>query len=61
ELAQNGHTLEELSEWVMALTKADTAQPGVIVPPEEAGDPVFQAAFPSEIMNHLSCLPEARA
>ncbi|MGZ8610798.1 MAG: alkaline phosphatase family protein, partial [Actinomycetota bacterium] len=48
ELAQNGHTLEELSEWVMALTKADTAQPGVIVPPEEAGDPVFQAAFPSE-------------
>jgi hypothetical protein len=60
ELAQNGHTLEELSEWVMGLTKADTAQPGVVVPADEADDPVFQAAFPSEIMDRLPCLPEAR-
>lgn len=60
ELAQNGHTLEELSEWVMGLTKADTAQPGVVVTAEEADDPVFQAAFPSAIMDQLPCLPEAR-
>jgi hypothetical protein len=61
ELAQNGHTLEELSLWVMGLTKADTAQPGVVVPADEADDPVFQAAFPSSMMDELPCLPEARA
>jgi arylsulfatase A-like enzyme len=61
ELEQNGHTLDELSMWVMGLTKADTAQPGVVVQPEEADDPVFQAAFPSSLMDQLSCLPEARA
>jgi type I phosphodiesterase/nucleotide pyrophosphatase len=60
ELRQNGHTLDEVGEWVMGLTKADTALPGVTVPAGEAGDLVFQAAFPSSIMNRLSCLPEAR-
>ena len=61
ELRQNGHTLDDIAEWIMGLTKADLAQPGVVVPPEEAGDLVFQAAFPSEIMDDLPCLPEARA
>jgi hypothetical protein len=61
ELEQNGHTLAEVSEWIMGLTKGQTALPGVAVPPAEAGDPVFQAAFPSEIMHDLPCLPEARA
>jgi hypothetical protein len=60
ELRQDGHTLEELADWIMGLTKADTAQPGVVVPAEEADDLVFQAAFPSAIMNDLACLPEAR-
>lgn len=61
ELEQNGHTLEELSAWIMGLTKADTAQPGVVVPADQANDLVFQAAFPSAIMRELPCLPEARA
>jgi hypothetical protein len=61
ELRQNGHTLEELSSWVIGLTKADTAQPGVLVPADQAGDPVFQAAFPSSLLAELPCLPEARA
>lgn len=61
ELAQNGHTLDEVSEFVMGLTRAETAQPGVAVPPEQANDRIFQAAFPSELMAHLSCLPEARS
>jgi hypothetical protein len=60
ELRQNGHTLEDLARWVMDLTKADTAQPGVVVPPQDADDPVFQAAFPSALMGDLACLPEAR-
>ncbi|MGH2636210.1 MAG: alkaline phosphatase family protein [Actinomycetota bacterium] len=61
ELRQNGHTLEELSEWILGLTKTDTAQPGVVVPADQADDPVFQAAFPSSLMDQLPCLPEARA
>jgi hypothetical protein len=61
ELRQNGHTLEEVSEWILGLTKAQTAQPGVSVPADQADDQVFQAAFPSKMMRHLPCLPEARA
>jgi hypothetical protein len=59
ELARNGHTVDELARYVMALTKADVAQPGVVVPAGEADDPVFQAAFPASIMDELPCLPEA--
>jgi hypothetical protein len=32
----------------------------VSVPADEADDLVFQAAFPSKMMRHLPCLPEAR-
>jgi hypothetical protein len=60
ELRENGHTLEEMSEWIMDLTKGDTKLPGIVVPASEADDPVFQAAFPSAIMSQLDCLPEAR-
>ena len=60
ELRQNGHTLEEVSEWILGLTKGQTAQPGVSVPADQADDLVFQAAFPSKMMRHLPCLPEAR-
>jgi hypothetical protein len=59
-LGANGHTLEDVSAWIMGLTKADVAQPGVTVPPDEADDPVFQAAFPSDMLRELPCLPEAR-
>ncbi|HEX6231013.1 MAG TPA: alkaline phosphatase family protein [Actinomycetota bacterium] len=60
ELEENGHTLEEVAEWIMGLTKADTHLPDVVVPADEADDPVFQAAFPSSLMSELPCLPEAR-
>lgn len=61
ELQQNGHTLDEVSEWILQRTKADTALPDVVLPAGEAGDLVFEAAFPSELMGSLPCLPEARA
>lgn len=61
ELRQNGYTLADVSEWIMGLTQADAAAPGVAVDPATADEPVFQAAFPSEIMRKLPCLPEARA
>lgn len=59
ELQQNGGTLEEVARWIMELTEADTAAPGVQVPTAEAGDKVFQAAFPSALMTNLDCLQEA--
>ncbi len=60
ELRQNGYTLDEVSEWILGRTKADTAPPDAVVPAAEAGDPVFEAAFPSSLMAELPCLPEAR-
>jgi hypothetical protein len=60
ELRQNGHTLEELSTWILGLTKGDVAQVGVVVSPDEADDPAFRAAFPSAYLDELPCLPEAR-
>jgi len=59
ELQQNGGTLDEVARWIMGLTEADTAGPGVQVPAAEAGEKVFQAAFPSAMMANLDCLPEA--
>jgi len=61
ELEANGHTLAEVSRWLLGLTEEQTAQVGVSVPPDRAGETVFQAAFPSAIMRGLPCLPEARS
>ncbi|MEW6059036.1 MAG: alkaline phosphatase family protein [Actinomycetota bacterium] len=61
ELHENGATLAQISKWIMGLTKGETAGSGVEVPPDQADELVFQAAFPSSIMKTLPCLPEARA
>ncbi|HEX7464549.1 MAG TPA: alkaline phosphatase family protein, partial [Actinomycetota bacterium] len=61
ELRQNGATLAQISQWIMGLTKGETAGEGVDVPPDQADELVFEAAFPSSIMESLPCLPEARA
>ena len=60
ELHQNGYDDAEVAQWVMSLNETQTAGPGVPVPPATANDKVFQAAFPSAMMEHLSCLPEAK-
>ncbi len=60
ELRQNGYTLAQVSQWLMGLTEAETAGPGVTVDPATANEPVLQAAFPSAMMEHLPCLPEAQ-
>jgi hypothetical protein len=60
ELRQNGGTLEEMARWIMDRTKGDTAGAGVAVPTSEQNDKVFAAAFPSQLMTDLDCLPEAR-
>jgi hypothetical protein len=61
ELRQNGGSLADVARWIMDLTKGDVAPATTTVPPDEASDGVFQAAYPSSIMPNLPCLPEARA
>jgi hypothetical protein len=60
ELEQNGFTVADVARYVMTLTQQQTAGGGTTVNPATASDPVFQAAFPSDLMPELPCLPEAR-
>jgi predicted AlkP superfamily pyrophosphatase or phosphodiesterase len=56
ELADNGFTLEQVSQWLLGLTEADTATASS--PPEtgRGDDFVFAAALPSSSVADLSCL-----
>jgi predicted AlkP superfamily pyrophosphatase or phosphodiesterase len=60
ELAKNGYTLDDVSRYVAGLTQAQTTGGGVTPIPGHANDKVFQAVFPSALMQNLPCLPEAR-
>jgi hypothetical protein len=60
DLQRNGSTLEDLAQYLLTLTAAQTVGSFPITP-AQAGERVFQAAFPSAIMASLPCLPEARA
>lgn len=60
ELEQNGFTVGDVARYVMTLTQAQSAGPGQTVDPATANETVFQAAFPSALMDSLPCLPEAR-
>jgi hypothetical protein len=60
ELAKNGYTLDDVSRYVAGLTQAQTAAGGVTPIPGHENDKVFQAVFPSALMQDLPCLPEAR-
>jgi hypothetical protein len=58
ELIENGGSLEELSTFLMTLTKGDLVTTGL--PADAADDPAFHAVFPSRILSDLPCLPAAR-
>jgi hypothetical protein len=60
ELEENGFTIGDVARYVMTLTQAQSAGPGQTVDPATANETVFQAAFPSALMESLTCLPEAR-
>ena len=60
ELTKNGFTVGDVARYIMTLTQQQTAGPGQTVDPATANDKVFQAAFPSALMQDLSCLPEAQ-
>lgn len=61
ELRQNGFTLADVAQYVTTLTQGQTAGQDVPPAPGNENEPAFQAAFPSEIMQDLPCLPEARS
>jgi hypothetical protein len=61
ELADNGVSLERMSEYLMGLTEQQTYKNRHTPAPAHAGDRVFAAAFPSSMLSGLPCLPEARA
>jgi len=55
-LASNGHSVPEVARFVAGLTAGEVAAPGQDVPPDQR---VFRAAYPSSVLDHLPCLPEA--
>ena len=60
ELAANGFTDADVARAVQTMTQTDAQGNGVTPQPGEENDPVFQAVFPSAMMQDLSCLPEAQ-
>ena len=60
ELQANGHTVADVARYVATLTQAQTAEGGVTPIPGHENDRVFQAVFPSALMQELPCLPEAK-
>jgi hypothetical protein len=61
ELAQSGSDLVDVSNFLLGLTESQTFKPGGEPRPGHEDDPVFSGAFPTSLMDHLPCLPEARA
>jgi hypothetical protein len=60
ELAQNGHTLDQVAQFISQLTQADTVKPTGTIQPGHANDRVFAAAFPTSILSTLPCLRGVR-
>lgn len=60
ELRESGFTLDDLAQYLVSLTAEQTVG-NFPITTAQAGERVFQAAYPSSIMASLPCLPEARA
>jgi Type I phosphodiesterase / nucleotide pyrophosphatase len=58
ELEENGFTLDQVAEFVAELTEEQTARNPDNVDPATADRNVFAAAFPTQILDDLPCLPE---
>jgi hypothetical protein len=57
ELEEHGHTLEDVSRYIMDLRQEDVAIPGLPLP--RPNERVFQVAFPARVLTErLACLPE---
>jgi hypothetical protein len=60
ELAEGGHDLLDVSNFLLALTQGQTFKQGREPAAGHGGDTVFAGAFPTSLMDRLPCLPEAR-
>jgi hypothetical protein len=60
EMKDGGYTLDDVARYINDYTKEEAAQDPSTVPVSERNDRVIAAAFPSESIPHLPCLPEAR-
>jgi hypothetical protein len=56
EMEQNGATLEEISSYLLTVTKAEVEGGQYPVAAEVAREPAFVAAFPSEMLEELPCM-----
>ena len=60
ELEENGHTLEDIADFLMVYTAADNAADPSAVPEDLRDEGLFRAAFPGTVLDGLPCLsPEA--
>ena len=56
ELEEQGHTLEDVSRFIMGIRQKDVPIPGLPIPSPNAR--VFRAAFPARTLIDLPCLPD---
>ncbi|HVF09071.1 MAG TPA: hypothetical protein VNC60_10880, partial [Actinomycetota bacterium] len=56
EMEQNGTTLEEISSYLLTVTKGEVQGGQYPVSPEVADEPAFLTAYPSEMIDQLPCL-----
>jgi Type I phosphodiesterase / nucleotide pyrophosphatase len=56
ELRENGHTLADVSQWLLGLTQGDTFKNQNVPDPGHENERVFAAALPSSILAALPCV-----
>ena len=56
ELAKNGYTLQQVSQWILGYTEGQANPPGQTAP--DPSHKVFQAAFPTTMLRSLPCMPD---
>jgi hypothetical protein len=57
ELRQQGGTLEEVSAFLMTLTKGDVGSDAWPIPSARLDERAFLAAYPSSLLHELACVP----
>jgi hypothetical protein len=57
ELADEGHTLADVAEYLLGRTKGDVGGDIWPIPEENRAEPAFLAAYPSDLLDRLPCLP----
>jgi hypothetical protein len=56
ELAENGHTVDEIATFIRGLTAGQVARTDFELAPGQEDELVYETAFPSRIMDQLPCL-----